>query len=180
MRDLAREMQHHFGDGFPLNHADSPFALQFYLNTARPQISAAQAAELLSADCPAVVTVSDFEKLRNALPASTVLHEIGRWPSTREPTTRILSNVPRPELTNRLAIMIGPLAIQMEDSRLAGTKREELTFMELTPNANVTISNQSMRPRSVFIRFQSQSGSVSQGRWLEPRQSWHCRARPEK
>jgi hypothetical protein len=173
MKDLAREVQHRFGDQFPINHVDSPFALQFYLNTARPQISTSQAAGLLSGEYPAVVTVSDFVKLRSQLPAQTPCYEIARWPATNEAAARVVSNVPRPELTNRLATVIGPLSIQMQDARLLRTRRRELEFVALTPVANVTISNQSMRPQTVSLRFRSQRGPFPQARVLEPGQSWH-------
>jgi hypothetical protein len=97
MRDLAGELRRRLGDEFPLYHVDSPFALQFYLNTARRQISTARAAELLSGGAPAVVTVRDFVKLRNELPPQIVLHQIAGWPASKEATVRVVSNVPRPE-----------------------------------------------------------------------------------
>lgn len=181
MRDLARDIQGRFGERFPLNHVDSPFALQFYLNTARPQISTSRAAEILSGDYPAVVTVRDSAKLRSELPAATTLYEIARWPSTNKASVRVISNVPLPESTNRLAIAIGPLSIQMEDARLMRTRGEELEFAAVSPTANVTISNRSSQSQTVSLRFRPRgSGGALQTRVLEPQQSWRQQVHVDK
>jgi hypothetical protein len=179
MRALARDIQRRFGEQFPLNHVDSPVALQFYLNTARPQISTSRAAEILSGDYPAVVTVGDMEQLRSQLSSTTTLYEIARWPATNEASVRVVSNVPLPESTNRWALAIGPLSIQMEDARLIRTKGEELEFAAVSPTANVTVSNYSSQSQAVSLRFAG-GGAAFRTRVLEPKQSWHQPAKVDK
>jgi 4-amino-4-deoxy-L-arabinose transferase-like glycosyltransferase len=79
-----------------LVHVDTPFALQFYLNTARPLMSFADAAVRLRQDQPAYVAVCNYAKLQTQLgPDNPALHELARWPVTGTPEIRVVSNRPR-------------------------------------------------------------------------------------
>jgi hypothetical protein len=85
-------------------HVDTPFALQFWLNTARPLIKFDQAAAMLQAKEPVVIAVSDFDKLKsNFRTNAPALHELARWPSNGTTVVRIVSNRPFPTVTARLA-----------------------------------------------------------------------------
>ena len=95
MRQLAQEVRARAGDDVPLVYLDSPFALQFYLNTMRPQVSFAKAVQLLRGSAPVAVAVHDFTALQNNLGADApALYELARWPASGEPFVRIVSNHP--------------------------------------------------------------------------------------
>jgi 4-amino-4-deoxy-L-arabinose transferase-like glycosyltransferase len=92
------------GAQFPVVHVDTPFALQFYLNTARPKVSFDEAAALLEKVEPVVVAVSDFQQLETRFqPPQPILYELARWPSNGTPVVRVVSNRPFAEVTARLA-----------------------------------------------------------------------------
>jgi hypothetical protein len=95
MQQFAKVLERQIGSHFPLVHMDSPFALQFYLNTMRRRVSPSQAARVLASDYDAFVVVRDPSKLEAILdPTKTAVHEVARWPLTGEAYVRIVSNRP--------------------------------------------------------------------------------------
>ena len=78
-----------------LLHSDSPYALQFHLNTMDQSVSFEHAAEALRSGEPCAVAVRDIERLRELIGADVVLHKIGSCPDSREgQRVVILSNRP--------------------------------------------------------------------------------------
>ena len=144
MEELARVIRDQGGDEFPLTHVDDPFALQFYLNTARPMVSFDRAARLLRDDSAAFVVVRDWAKLRASLgPDSPELHELARWPASGEPFVRIVSNHPKLELPAQAAFCSGPLRVGMNSVRLREVEAGEMRFERHGPNAAITFHNES-------------------------------------
>ena len=95
LRGVADGLDKTLGAQFPVVHVDTPFALQFWLNTARPLVSFSNAAALLRANEPVVVAVSNFPKLEALLPTNQItLHELARWPSNGTTLVRVVSNRP--------------------------------------------------------------------------------------
>lgn len=104
LRAVANQVRGTLGPEFPILHVDTPFALQFWLNTARPLIKFDQAAAMLQANEPVIIAVSDFDKLEsNFMTNVPALHELARWPSNGTTVVRIVSNRPFPAITARLA-----------------------------------------------------------------------------
>lgn len=109
MRNLARFLQRKVGSEFPLVHVDSPFTLQFYLNTMRPHVSSKRAAELLDGSEAAFVVVQKREPLEQYMEKNRhSLYEVTRWPQHGVPHLRVVSNHARLEYTDQMASMIGP------------------------------------------------------------------------
>ncbi len=105
MRTVADHVRETLGEKFPLVHVDTPFALQFWLNTARPLDSFEKAAALLQGKEPVVVAVSDFRKLESRWATNQpVLHELARWPSNGTTQVRVVSNRPFAQTSTRLAL----------------------------------------------------------------------------
>ena len=102
IRRVADRVRATLGVNYPLVHAGTPFALQFWLNTARPWTSFDKAAALLQGNEPVVVAVGSFEKLSAHFETNPpVLHELARWPTNDTPVVRIISNRPFAEVTAR-------------------------------------------------------------------------------
>ena len=81
-------------------HLDSPAPLHLFLHAPRGVVTVEQAAELLSAKDPVVVTVSDSEKLEKITASKGVSWlEIGRWPVSGKPAVRAFSNKPKTEVS---------------------------------------------------------------------------------
>jgi 4-amino-4-deoxy-L-arabinose transferase-like glycosyltransferase len=103
MQELALSIRDRVGDGFPITHVDTPFSLQFFLNSTAPLASAQQAASVLSGPRVAFVAVRDLDALRIALAqTSTPLHLVAQWPATGEAYVSIVSNHARLEWTDDL------------------------------------------------------------------------------
>src|SRR5574342_560646 len=66
MQELARSIRDRVGDGFPLTHVDTPFALQFFLNSVSPLATAHQAATLLAGPEAAFVAIRNLDALGGA------------------------------------------------------------------------------------------------------------------
>ena len=93
---LAESVRQTGGEDCPLTYVDGPFALQFYLNTKRPEVSFEQAAALLRSNTAAYVVVRDYEKLQGLLGVNSVrLNELARWPDSGKAYVRIVSNRPQ-------------------------------------------------------------------------------------
>jgi len=99
MRELALSIRNRVGDGFPITHVDTPFSLQFFLNSTAPLATAQQAASVLSGPGAAFVAVCDLDSLRIALgPASPPLHVVAQWPAAGQASVSLVSNHPRPRM----------------------------------------------------------------------------------
>lgn len=95
MRDVAAQVRGTLGEQFPLVHVETPFALQFWLNTAHRLVKPERAADLLRGAEPVVVAVGDFPELENFLSTNRpVLHELARWPAKEPTLVRVISNRP--------------------------------------------------------------------------------------
>jgi len=176
MHQLATKVRGTFGEQFPVVHVDTPFALQFYLNTARPLTSFERAAELLRGDDPAFVAVLSLDEL---LAQSTtnlpVIHEFARWPTNGEPVVRIVSNRPAFDSSARLATILGPFLVRMNGLKLVKTKGHELVLHAGTTAASVSVLNQTQTHQSVRIRLlASAPGKVDSvaERLLAPGETW--------
>jgi len=79
----------------PLLHVDSPYALQFHLNTMDQAVTYEAAAAALASNAPCAVAVMDAARLRRML-GDVALHEWGMCPGSQEGSTvTLLSNRPR-------------------------------------------------------------------------------------
>ncbi len=97
MRSVAAQVRATLGEQYPLVHVETPFALQFWLNTAHRLAPPGRAAALLQGPEPVVVAVADFPELENLLSTNRpVLHELARWPAQEPTLVRVISNRPFP------------------------------------------------------------------------------------
>ena len=91
MEQLAGKIREKVGDA-PLVHVESPYTLQFYLNTMSTMVSPQEAARLLAGSNRVYVTVCDFGLVRQHLPDGLAVREVARWPESGEPFARVVSN----------------------------------------------------------------------------------------
>ena len=87
MEQLARSV----GD-LPMIHVDTPFTLQFYLNTMEQLTPPETAGKLLSGSNHVTVAVCDFSRVRPWIKDGVEIHELARWPESGEPFVRVISN----------------------------------------------------------------------------------------
>jgi hypothetical protein len=176
VRDFAREIENGPGAQFPLTYVDSPFAIQFYLNTMRRQVPADRAADLLKSDVAAFVIVGDAEKyqrIRELVGTNSPLHELryvsagrGKYPFW------LVGNHPRLEWTERSASLSGPLRIETRDARPVRTRGGEMLFERQSAQSATTLSNESKEPQMVRLRITGHGPDLIEERSLEPGASW--------
>lgn len=174
IKDLASAVRSQVGEQFPLTHLDSPFAIQFYLNTMHPWVSPEQAAELLRGDAAAFVVVRNFSDLTGALGTNAPpLHELRRWPEKGTALVRIVSNHPALEWTRQMAEIIGPFSVRMEGVRLQRARENDFIF-QVQSNAmgSVTLSNLSDQSQKVRVEFLGGKTPAIQRRTLSPGEVW--------
>lgn len=88
---LARDFSSAEGDARQLAHTDTPYALQFFLNTAQPAISMTEAAQQLRGGSVSHVAVADRATLEHELgDARARLRTVARWPAEGEPKVQIV------------------------------------------------------------------------------------------
>ena len=175
-REVAATVRERWGDRFPLVHVDTPFALQFYLNTASPLASFERAAALLRQDYPAYVSVSDYDRLVAELGADApALYEITRWPTNGPPVVRIVSNRAPDERPSRLATLHGPWLIRLEGWELLKTTGHELVVRRVSATGGISLVNQSPLDQPVRIRIVSGTPAHPETvleRVLAPEETW--------
>lgn len=176
VRDFAREIQDGPGAQFPLTYVDSPFAIQFYLNTMRRQVPADRAADLLKGGVPAFVIVGDdekYERIRERVGTNAPLHELryvsagrGKYPFW------LIGNQPRLEWTERTVSLAGPLRIETRDARPVRTRGGEMLFERLSDRGAIILSNESLEPQPVRLRLTGHGPDLAEVRRLQPGENW--------
>ena len=92
---LAGQIEARLGEDADILHVDTPFTLQFYLNTMKPIITSEMAVAKLKGKDRVVVAACDWSRIRKHLRKSDVrLYEVARWPATGVPLLSVLSNRP--------------------------------------------------------------------------------------
>lgn len=181
-REVAATVRERWGGRFPLVHVDTPFALQFYLNTAWPLASFERAAALLRQDYPAYVSVSDYDRLVAELGADApALYEITRWPTNGPPVVRIVSNRASDEKSSRLATLYGPWLIRLEGWELLKTKGHELVVRRVGAAGEISLLNQSPLEQPIRIRIMSGTPAHTETvleRVLAPEETWSVASDP--
>jgi 4-amino-4-deoxy-L-arabinose transferase-like glycosyltransferase len=152
MKNLASLIRTKVGAQVPLTYFDAPFAVQFYLNTLRPNVSSRVAAELLRGDAAAFVLARPNERLDRLL-ARNKVHELYRWPDTGEPYVRLLSNRPELKWANRMETVIGPAQVRLEDAKLTAATLGEFEFVADGTNAAAVLTNRSTNAVSFRVRW---------------------------
>ncbi len=171
IKEMAASVQREVGAQFPLTHLDSPFAIQFYLNTVRTWVETEQAAELLRGDAAAFVVVRDFPSLETYL-GTNAIYTLLRWPASGDAFVQIVSNHPRLEWTADMATIIGSFSLRMQGVKLIQSRGEEFVFeSETKSTGKVTVTNVSETPKKVRVRFAGKDGSA-QERMLSPGEIW--------
>jgi len=176
MREVAAVVRERWGERFPLVHVDTPFALQFYLNTAWPLASFERAAQLLKQDYPAYVCVSDYDKLLAQLgPETPALHEITRWPAQGPPVARIVGNRPPGDKSSRIATLYGPLLVRLDRLEFVKTRGHELVVRRGDGAGEISVLNQSPLDQPVRLRVVSRASGRADAvveRVLAPAETW--------
>lgn len=176
VQDFAKEIQNGPGAQFPLTYVDSPFAIQFYLNTMRRQVRAERAAELLKGNVAAFVVVGDEEKykrIRELVGTNGSLRELryvsagrGKYPFW------LVSNHPRLEWTERTTSLTGPLRVETRDARPVRTRGGQMLFERTSEHGATTFSNEAEEPQTVRLRLTSHGPDLTEERLLQPGETW--------
>jgi 4-amino-4-deoxy-L-arabinose transferase-like glycosyltransferase len=93
-RDFAKHLIAEGGEDFPFSHVDSPYALQFFLNTMRPEISYEEARGRLAANYqPDFIVVHDMKRFWKETGLTTgTLHVSARCPESGPAYLMVISN----------------------------------------------------------------------------------------
>lgn len=175
MRDMAGEVRRTLGDAFPLVHVNTPFAIQFYLQTGWPYISTERAAALLTNDYPAFVAVSDYDDLLAHLKTNSPLQEIVRWTGPGKPEVRIFGNRPAAEAADRFATLQGPFLVRLDHAQLVTATDRALTFRRANATTAITLQNQSATPQTIAVRVittDATQNPAPTSRTLAPNEIW--------
>ena len=100
-RDFANHLRAQVGEDFPFAHVDSPYALQFFLNTMRPETSYEEARRLLTGVPPAFVVVRRMDRFEKETALNApALRIVARCPESGEAYLVVVSNQPRLGMMN--------------------------------------------------------------------------------
>jgi len=94
METVAGAIREQAGDGLPLLHVDTPFTLQFHLDTMQTLTPGAKAARRLTGTEPVYVAACDLRHVTRWLPRGTRWYELVRWPTEGEAFVHLITNRP--------------------------------------------------------------------------------------
>jgi len=174
MLALSRDVRAQVGEDFPLTYMiDVPYAAQLTLNTVRPPVSARQAAGLLRNEVPAYVVVKDLTRLQHALGHHRPpLFEVASSAIDGVPYLRILSNRPKLEWAQSLAIGLGSLRVKLHDVRLGPTQDGEIVVLRGSKSGSVAVTNYGKDSTSVTIRLTGGGHPDIELRTLAPNETY--------
>ncbi len=154
MFDLSRQVGAAVGKDFPLTYVrDVPFAMQLTLDTMRPTVTFAEAAALLRGDAPVYVVVRNVTRLRRALRDDRrPLHEVAACSVGSDPYLHILSNRPRLEWSDSMAIGLGSLRVQLSGVHLGATQDGEIVVKRGSRAGSVAVVNGASEAANVALR----------------------------
>jgi 4-amino-4-deoxy-L-arabinose transferase-like glycosyltransferase len=157
VRDFAGSIEQTVGPEFPLTHVDDPYAVQFYLNTMRPAVSYATAAQLLKGDAAAFVAVCQPELLDLAdSPWGGQVYELAKTPSIqKQPCTHILSNRPALRAESRMAMAVGALEIRTDGLLWLHAAERDFAF---SGQDSATFTNTGDRPVKFRVVLENADG----------------------
>lgn len=139
LQRMARLVKSAGGTMFPLTHVQSPYGLQFYLNTKKMPASAAWGVRLLGAQPKVFIATSEPDKIRKALPNQTNLYVLDSWRGSRSETVQIISNHPRLEWTDEMNWLAKPCLFQLTDVDDVDSCGDTFTFETKAATASVTV-----------------------------------------
>jgi 4-amino-4-deoxy-L-arabinose transferase-like glycosyltransferase len=152
MKQLARELAASVEADFPFTYVDAPFSLQFHLKTMRRHTDYEQAAELLHRPTPAFVLAQDYQRLLDLLPEDKIeIHVLDLPVATTRPLW-LVSNHPRLERTDTVATISGPLRIDLNQARLASSRRGVFNVRGESLDAEIVFFNLSEAALTVRVR----------------------------
>ena len=150
---FARRVEASAGKAFPLVHVNTPMAVQFFLDTFRPRVSAERAARLLEQPEGAFVAVRDDalapEELRRL--EGVAPHVVARWPESGRPFLRILGNRPRLEALPSFAMVSGDLYLRTRNLRLIEDHEGGFVLEPSGGEYEVTLTNEGPEPQRVRV-----------------------------
>jgi 4-amino-4-deoxy-L-arabinose transferase-like glycosyltransferase len=181
MQALARSIRERVGDGFPLTHVDTPFALQFFLGSTAPLASVEQATRLLSGPDAAFIAVRDLEALERALaPSPVLLFVVAQWPAIGEASVRIVSNHARLEWTADMSAIFDPIVMRTHGVRFLRRRGQEFVVRATGPAGAVVFTNDSRAPQLVRARMLGPASVVVQEHLLAPGDHWPVSVAPAR
>ncbi len=172
--ELSHAVHDRVGNDFPLTYVDDvSFALQLTFNTMRPTVTVREAAALLREETPAYVVVHDAESLRRALGSDPPpLYEVATASIRSTPYLRIMSNRPRLEWSDPIAVALGRLRLRLRGARLGATQDGEIALARVSPPASVTVTSDATEPTTVALRVTGGGVPSRKVRRLPGGESW--------
>jgi len=173
VRDMARSIEHDGGAQFPVTYAGAPFALDYYLNTMRAEVTAQRAAGLLAGPDAAYVAVCDRRSVKD-LVHGVRLHELysinlrlprGAGQSPWIFNLCILANRPLLRTEYAMALGVGALDIHVRGLHVLHASECEFSFA-----GHGTVSFTNTSEQAVWVK--ARAGDFAQRRSIPPHDTW--------
>jgi hypothetical protein len=177
IKRIADTTRERVGEGFPLTHFDSPFALQFYLNTVRPSVSARQAAELLTGEEPAFIVTKDLAEITAVIGknAAAGLHELARSDSRNGKPVLLLSNHSTLEWTPHVATYLDSVKIIFTNGRDLKIRGNQFWVTLNSADGSVRFENRSAEKRAFRVHLIHNGSDAFREHALSPGETWEAK-----
>jgi len=181
MERMADWIRSHVPAEVPVTFAGNLMTLEFYLQRHQFHTTPELAARLLSARTPCVCAVSAAEggALRHALPAGAEVYVLAREPVEGTARVELLSNRPALGTGPAAAVGIGPLAVELTQSRLLRPHWFGFDVASRTARTEVRIRNLGSRQVGGGVCWRTAGAARCWERVLSPGDTWTLDANGE-
>lgn len=158
MKELAARITEAGGFQFPITYCRAPYALQFYRNEMRDNVTDDMAQEMLNGKTPVFVAVRDVARIDDFI-STTLCTVVARWPQTGTPFVAILSNQPALEWTETVAIAFGETRAVMRNATVERLRPGAIHFgvRDAAEPASVRVTNTSIAPMALSLHLEGAS-----------------------
>jgi 4-amino-4-deoxy-L-arabinose transferase-like glycosyltransferase len=171
VKRIARTIKATGGTTFPLTYFhQSPYGLQFYLNTKELPIDGTWSARLLAGEPDVFIATSDLGAIRQALGKMRAqLYVVDSWRGSKNEAVDIISNHSRLEWTDDMHWLAKPCLFHLINVDDVDTYADEFIFETKAPEATVTVKSVVTKP----IRVKDLNSGVE--KVLHPDEAWQLK-----
>lgn len=153
IEQMARSITSQVGSEFPIIHVDSPYALQYHLQTLRQSITRQMAVQAISADVAAYFVVKDIDEfIEVAEEKAPLLHTVMQWPEG-EAQYKILGTRPKLEYAERMRTFAGSVMVDLINTRIRDA-RDGIVLEATATDASATFRNLDVERRQIRVRVE--------------------------
>lgn len=157
-REFAASLRAQVGNGFPFIFTKTNHAIQFHLNTMRPQLSEEIAAKALAGEGAAFVLTRKPEKIEE-LASGATLYRLAHYQEKDDRALYLIGNRPVLDYYPAMTAFAGDVMVEMDGLHWRPSPYDRPVFWGRSPRASLRLTNCAGTPRTLEMSFLNLPGA---------------------